>query len=275
MPVLLEDEFGDVVRKARQGLGLSVEELARATGIEPEALVSMEGYRRAPTRAESDALARRLGLAAEPLWAIAGGRYAPAVSAWPAGLEIVTFTFAPMNSHGYLVRHKASGACFLVDPGGDARGILTAVEAQGGTLSAVLLTHGHADHVGALEAVLRRAQAPVVAHPREWSGPGLRPVEGDAELSFGDCTVRVLHTPGHTEGGLSFVLDGAAFVGDTLFAGSLGGPLRGSGWYERLLESGRRLVSLPGKTVLLPGHGPATTAALERENNPFLARGGA
>ena len=274
MPVL-EDEFGDIIRKARQGMGLSVEQLARETGIDPEALSSMESYQRAPSRAESDALARRLGLGAGALWAIAEGQYEPSVPAWPGSVEIVTFTFPPINSHGYLARHKPSGATFLVDPGGDAGEILAALEAHGGSLSAVLVTHGHSDHVGAIDAVLRRTRAPVVAHPREWSGPGLRPVEGDAELSFGGCRVRVLHTPGHTEGGLTFLLDGAAFVGDTLFAGSLGGPLRGPGWYAKLLESGRRLVSLPGETVLLPGHGPATTAALERVNNPFLARGGA
>lgn len=274
MPVL-EDEFGDVIRKARQGLGLSVEELAREAGIGPEELSSMEGYRRAPSREESDRLARCLGLGAGPLWAIAEGRYAPAVPAWPASLEIVTFTFAPMNSHGYLIRHKPSGASFLVDPGGDAGAIAAAIEARGGSLTAVLVTHGHGDHVGAMDAVLRRIGAPVVAHPREWRGPGLRPVEGDTELTFSGCAVQILHTPGHTEGGLTFLLDGAAFVGDTLFAGSLGGPLRGAGWYGKLLESGRRLVSLPDETVLLPGHGPATTAALEREHNPFLARGGA
>lgn len=273
MPIL-EDEFGDVIRKARQGLGLALEQLAGELRFEPEELAAMEAYRRLPSREEAAALARRLSLDPEALWAIAEGRYVPPVPAWPRELEIDAFTFPPINSHGYLVFHRPSGAVFLVDPGGQPEAILEALSRRGGRLSAILITHGHGDHVGALEAVLERVQAPVVAHPREWCGRGLQPVAGDTVLAFGGCAVEVLFTPGHTEGGLTFHFEeGAAFVGDTLFAGSLGGPLRGPGWYGKLLASGRRVVSLPEDTVLLPGHGPATTAGFERENNPFLARG--
>lgn len=269
----LEDEFGDILRKAREGLGLSVEQLAMATGIESQALSAMERYQRHPHQDEATALARRLGLGADALWAIAQGRYTPRVPRWPQELEIVTFTFPAMSSNGYLVHHVPSGASFLVDPGGEPGAILEAIEASGRGLAAVLLTHGHADHVGALDAVLAKARVPVVAHPREWRGPQLRAVEGDAELTLGGCTLRALFTPGHTEGGLSFYLAGVAFVGDTLFAGSLGRALRGAEWYAHLLASARRLVELPDETLLLPGHGPATTAGQERANNPFLARG--
>lgn len=272
MPAL-EDEFGDILRKAREGAGLTVEQLAAATGIESEALLAMERYQREPSRDETTALADRLSLDAEALWTIAEGRYAPRISRWPQELEILTFAFPAMNSNGYLARHTPTGATFLVDPGGEPEAILEALEERDWSLSAILLTHGHADHLAGLDEVLGRVQVPVVAHPREWSGPGHRPVEGDAELTFGGSTVEVLFTPGHTEGGLTFCFSGVAFVGDTLFAGSLGRALRGQEWYPRLLASARRLVELPSETLLLPGHGPPTTAGEERANNPFLAKG--
>lgn len=267
---LLEDEFGDIVRKAREGLGLTLAEAARRAGISPERLRAFESYQAAPRREESDALAGVLGLAGAPLWRIAAGEYAPDAGS-PRECEVIPFTFEPMASHGYLIHVAETGDTFLVDPGGPPDGVFAALEERGWELRAVLITHGHSDHVGGLERVLRAFPVPVYAHPSEYNGEQLLPVTASAELTAGATRLRVLYTPGHTPGGLTFVLAGVAAVGDTLFAGSLGRAYRGPESYDRLLASARLILSLPDETLLLPGHGPVTTVGLEKRHNPFVA----
>lgn len=271
----LEDEFGDVVRKAREGLGLSPEETARRSGVSPERLAALESYQASPTREESDALARSLGLGREALWRIAAGEYRPVAGPGAPGCEVVTFTFEPVGSHGYLIHVEESGDTLLVDPGGSPGAILALLGERGWRLTAVLITHGHSDHVAGLRSLLQEEPVPVYGHPAEYPAgcepSPLVPVTGPAELAVGGVTVRALYTPGHTPHGLSFVVGGVAAVGDTLFAGSLGRAHRGPENYDRLLASARLILSLPDETLLLPGHGPLTTVGMEKRNNPYLA----
>jgi len=282
----LEDAFGDVVRKAREGLGLDVADVARLAGVNPERLAALESYQALPNKEESDALARVLKLAREPLWQIARGAYVPVVDpSGPAGgavgreamspdgtgCEVVSFTFQPMGSHGYLIHVRDSGDTFLVDPGGPPDEMLETAAERDWRLTAVLITHGHSDHVAGLERVLEAGPVPVYAHPAECKAQALVPVTGPAQLVIGRSHVRVLFTPGHTVGGLTFVIKGVAAVGDTLFAGSLGRALRGPEYYDRLLASARLILSLPDETLLLPGHGPLTSVGLEKRHNPFVA----
>lgn len=267
----LEDEFGDVVRKAREGLGLSLEEAARRAGMNPGRLAAFEAYQEAPSREESDALARLLGLGREALWRMAKDEYRPEVDLDGLDCDIVSFTFEPMGSHGYLIHLKETGATLLVDPGGSPGPVLAALRERGWTLAAVLVTHGHSDHVAGLAGVLEALEVPVYAHPSECRAAGLVPVTGPAELAVGGARVRVLYTPGHTPHGLTFVAGGVAAVGDTLFAGSLGRAHRGPEYYDQLLASARLILSLPDETVLLPGHGPPTTVGQEKRGNPFVA----
>lgn len=267
----LEDEFGDIVRKAREGKGLSPEEAARASGISPGRLRALESYEGPPTRAESDALSRVLELEPEALWRIATGEYRPSVQGEQPDLEIHTFTFQPVGSHGYLLHYRPSGDTLLVDPGGDPEAILAALDARGWRMTAVLITHGHSDHVAGLEGVLHSVDVPVYAHPGECPHPKLVPVTESGDLVIGMTPVQVIHAPGHTANGLAFYVGGACAVGDTLFAGSLGRALRGPAYYGQLLTSARRILELPPETWLLPGHGPATTVDQERRANPFLA----
>jgi len=279
--VQLEDEFGDIIRKARTGLGLPLEEAARRAGLDAPRLAELESYAQAPDRSVSDALSQALGLGAEQLWAIAAGRYAPGAVSAPAGLQVRTFTFTAMNANGYVAAGPG-GEAFIVDPGGDGDRLLEAVQAEGWRLTAVLITHTHADHVADLEKVCRDRRVPVFVSPEGLGAlpPGIG-AEGAADgriLRLGEgLAIRVMATPGHSPDGLCFVVEpeeggaGCAFVGDTLFAGSLGGPHRGSEGYARLLASARRIMELPPETVLFPGHGPPTRVADERRWNPFLA----
>jgi len=192
---------------------------------------------------------------------------------------VAGFATGPLQARCYLLAAAADGPCVVVDPGEDARAPLDAALAQHRlTPVALLATHGHPDHVGSaaeLSAVygvrlhLHPADADLAGCPSVPLNPGTH--------SFAGLDVEVLHTPGHTPGSVVFSLVTAeggrlALTGDTIFAGSVG---RSAGDHAELEESLQRLMTaLPDETVLLPGHGQATTIGLERAVNPFLAGAG-
>jgi hydroxyacylglutathione hydrolase len=177
-------------------------------------------------------------------------------------------------SNTYLVADGPGGTAVMIDAGGPVAPLLERIEADGLTLSHVLLTHRHHDHVAELGAVRERhPDAEVVAHRLEEVdgttgklGPGQR-------VRAGDLEIEAIHTPGHTEGMLSFLVNGTeVFTGDTLFKGSVGG-VRGGGptGYTDLRESIMdRLMKLDPDVRIHPGHTDPTTVADEWEHNPFI-----
>ena len=176
-------------------------------------------------------------------------------------------------SNTYLVAAAPGSDAFLVDAGGPVAPLVAKADELDLTVTHVLLTHHHHDHVAELGEVLERwPDAKVLAHPEE-RVPGttgdLRP---DDELEIGAVTVRALHTPGHTAGMLSLVVDGNVFTGDTLFKGSVGGVRApGSTSYEDLRRSIMEvLLALPPETTIRPGHTDPTTVADELESNRFV-----
>ena len=179
-------------------------------------------------------------------------------------------------SNTYLVAAGPGGDGFLVDAGGPVRPLLERAERDGINVTHVLLTHHHHDHVAELAAVTTRfPDAEVLIHPQErelvdGATGDLNP--GD-ELSIGGLGVRALHTPGHTRGMLSLLVDGAeVFTGDTLFKNSVGGVRApGHTTYEDLKRSIMDvLLELPPETTIRPGHMDPTTVAEEREGNAFV-----
>jgi hydroxyacylglutathione hydrolase len=198
----------------------------------------------------------------------------------------------PLEENCWLLHDEASGQVVVVDPGDEADRILEAVEATGGTLVAIWLTHAHFDHIGAV-AALKRAHpdVPVHLHPADlplwrmsgaaaarWGVPFEPPVgdpdvslaEGDA-LWLGAHQFAVQHVPGHAPGHVMFVGDGLMFGGDLLFAGSIGRtdlPLSDPAAMQRSLG---RAAQLPDDTAVFPGHGPTTSIGRERVTNPFLS----
>lgn len=199
----------------------------------------------------------------------------------------------PLEANCYIAAASAPGPALVIDPGGDGEGISAALRELRLSPEAIVLTHGHADHVGAAEALRRASGAPVLVHRSDaalldgsaasFFLPGLRlkPIEadrhfGDGEIiAGGGLSLKVIHTPGHSPGSVCLhcaaVSPGILFTGDTLFAGGVGRTDFPGGSYEALMASIReRLLPLPDATVVCPGHGPASTIGEERRGNPFL-----
>lgn len=206
-------------------------------------------------------------------------------------LRVTVMEVGPLAENAYIVAHRASGKAAVVDPGEDAEEILGQLAAEGLSLDKILLTHGHFDHVGGVRLLKERTGAMVYIHadevdrmlgaPRQAAIFGLgvsRPpapdvLVGEADVvPLGDQEFRVLHTPGHTPGHVTFVSGRLAFVGDLIFAGSVGRTDLPGGSHEALLRSVRtKIFTLPDDTTLLPGHGPTTTVGEEKRSNPFFA----
>jgi hydroxyacylglutathione hydrolase len=202
------------------------------------------------------------------------------------------FPVGPVQANCYLFGDDVAGELFVIDPGDEPERILAAVRRHGGRVAAIVNTHGHFDHVMAVEAVRRATGAPFWIHEAEREllaeGPArAKEIFGvevppspapdrwlkDGELlRVGSLGLTVRHTPGHSPGGVCLLGDGLAFVGDTLFAGSIGRTDLPGASMDVLLESiARVLLPLPDDTICYPGHGPETTIGEERRSNPFVA----
>lgn len=178
-------------------------------------------------------------------------------------------------SNSYLVGDRAGGHAVIVDTGGPVRPILEAIETHELTVTHVLCTHHHADHVQHNADYARRFDAPVCGGQAEVDLFGGLDVElrHEDELVTGGLHVRALHTPGHTKGMLAFLVnEEQVFTGDTLFRGSVGGTRgAGHGTFEELRRSVMDiLMALPPPTVVRPGHTDPTVIGEEWERNPFI-----
>lgn len=206
--------------------------------------------------------------------------------------DVDLLTLGPFQSNCYIVRPAGDGPTVVIDPGDEAESVLARVE--GDEVAAILLTHAHLDHIGAVAEVARETGAPVYLHAADRflydaaaehgrmfgvrvetpPPPDVELHEGD-ELRFGQLAWTVRHTPGHSPGHVVFVGEGMAFVGDCVFAGSIGRTDLPGGDMPTLLSSIRtKILTLPGDTVLYPGHMGPTTVSREAQGNPFLVSGG-
>jgi hydroxyacylglutathione hydrolase len=201
----------------------------------------------------------------------------------------------PLGSIGtncWLVRAAGDTPdAVVIDPGADAPAIRDALAGLGATCAAILLTHSHYDHLGALAELAEATGAPVwlpageldvFRRPNDFYGAfglSLRGYDGEATLVSGGETIEaaglelaVTAVPGHSPGHVAYHVDGALFSGDVLFAGSVGRTDLPFGDWDTLLDSIRRLTdAYPPETVVHPGHGPSTTLGAELARNPFLA----
>ena len=210
-----------------------------------------------------------------------------------SSLDVRMFTVGPVQENCYIVRRKDDPTAVIVDPGDDAEQLLTAVERLGiESVEAILVTHTHFDHIGAVAPVAKATNAPVYCPELEtqvlanimayvpW--PGFGPFEsyqadhtvaGGETLELAGLSFDVVFTPGHSPGHVTYALpeDEAMFSGDVLFQGSVGRvDLPGGDWPTLLASIENLIGAYPAETTVYPGHMGVTTLGRERATNPFL-----
>lgn len=194
-------------------------------------------------------------------------------------LQIKTLTLGQYETNCYILYSEASSDCIVIDPGYEPERVLEAVKSLNKHLQAILLTHGHFDHVGGVREIFAQTDCDIYLCPADCAMPEQMTAgplcytcsyqEGDV-LSLAGLTLRVLQTPGHTPGSVCLLCDGNLFSGDTLFAGSCGRTDLPSGSWNDLQTSLSRLKALEGSFTVYPGHGEATTLDAEKRYNPYL-----
>jgi len=276
--VPLEDEFVDIIKKARTGQGFSVGDVALMAGLPSGNFTALERGVCPPDRMEVQALAEALGLRPGPLEQIAIEKWEPVTQQPLAWVETIQGSISGYSVQGYVVHDD--GEAVLIDTGYNAPAMIDALSTRHLRLMGICLTHGHADHADGIDQILKFREVPVYLGTEDvdllsWRPPvaQLKTPENGQMITVGRLSIQCLATPGHTPGGICYRVDAESqrvcFVGDTLFAGSIGRS-NPSTLYQTHLHSVRtQVLGLPLDYRLLPGHGPATTVREELDHNPF------
>ncbi len=194
-------------------------------------------------------------------------------------LQIHTLPLGDYQTNCYILHQEGNRDCLVIDPGYEPEIILSYLSEKGLTIQAILLTHGHFDHVGAVRELAAQTDCRVYLNPKDLAMPPMLTAgplyytnsygEGD-QLDIAGISLQVLETPGHTPGSVCLITDNNLFSGDTLFCGSCGRTDLPCGDHRAMTESLKRLAALREDYTVYPGHGSNTTLAWEQKTNPYL-----
>ena len=199
------------------------------------------------------------------------------------------FTVGPMEANCYILYNPDKREGLIIDPGAEGSHLIKFIKQEKISINYIINTHGHPDHIGANRKIKEHTNAPILIHqydapmlaksgsvlsfifPLESSSPAADTFIKDGDLiECAGMKLKVLHTPGHTPGGISLLIDDSIFTGDTLFSGSIGRSDLPGGSQEVLLNSIKKILSLDENLIIYPGHGPSTTVRQELHSNPFI-----
>ena len=270
MSIPLEDNASDIVGKAQRGLGIPDSQLAARSGLHAEKVRKI--HRGDVDDEIIERAAPVLGLNTGALRKLLRGEWVPESLGEISGLRQFNTTYHDMTVNAYLVWDPTTREAVVFDTGADCSGILKCVEQERLRVKMILLTHAHPDHVADLSRLQKTTGAPTYVSELELVN-GVEGVSEGKKFRVGSLEIESRLTWGHSAGGMTYVVIGLsrplAIVGDSLFAASMGG---GNVSYEDALRNNReKILTLPGETIVCPGHGPLTTVGKEKRENPFFA----
>ena len=266
----LEDNAGDIIGKAQRGLGFSDSDLAKSAGLDAVQVKKMrDGEFDEPSVRK---IAPPLQLDPDALSKLAAGEWMPEEIPEPAGLAIFNTRFGDMTVNAYLAWDPATREAIAFDTGADCTEMLRRAAREDLQIKFIMLTHAHPDHVADLERMRSETGAIIYISEHE-SARGAETIAEGERFRAGALQIEARLTSGHSAGGLTYVVNGLArpiaIVGDSIFAASMGG---GAVSYEDAIQNNlEKILTLPDETILCPGHGPLTTVAKEKRENPFFA----
>ncbi|CAN5572262.1 hypothetical protein BH18VER1_BH18VER1_07500 [soil metagenome] len=269
-PIPLEDTAADIIGKAQRGLRISDSQLAEKSGA------TADEIRRLRDGDFSEETLRRvapvLQLDADSVIQLVRGMWEPETIDDIDGLAQFNTEYDDMTVNAYLVWDPKTRKAIAFDTGADSSEMLRRVAVDDLAVMLILLTHSHPDHIADLSRLSSGTGAPIFISTLE----PLRDVQTISEgevWNVGSLRIEALLTSGHSAGGITYVVRGlarpVAIVGDSLFAGSMGG---GAVSYEDAVRNNlQKILTLPDETIVCPGHGPLTTVGKEKRENPFFA----
>jgi hydroxyacylglutathione hydrolase len=270
MKIPLEDLFEDIVGKAQRGLQMSDQDLGHQAHLGQEELRALKKGSGTPTGVPG--LANALGLGPVALSESHSSSWYPSDVPEIGGAKQFNTPLMEMTVNAYLVWDPETKEAAIFDTGADASELLAFLEASSLTARYLFLTHTHHDHVADLGAIVKRIR-PEIFSPELERLPETKIIREGDQFRLGKLRIEAKLTNGHSPGGTSYVVHGlqntVAVVGDSLFAGSMGGAP--NDYQKALRNNSEKLLTLPGDTLVCPGHGPLTTVENERAHNPFFA----
>ncbi len=271
----LEDNVGDIIRKARQGMNVAEDAAAKSAGLSAADYAQLEASGQAAAKPNFEALATLIGLNGKRLEKIAAG-WLPAATDLGVWRELrqITSDARGMLVHCYLVWDEVTREAALFDTGTDAAAIFKHIDENQLTLKHLFITHSHWDHIEVMGAIRERFPK-IRIHSGSKNAPVEQRIRANDFIQVGSLRVSNRATPGHAEDGVTYVVGNfpedapfVAMVGDAIFAGSMGGA---KDHFALAREKVReQILTLPPDTLLCSGHGPLTTVAQEKASNPFF-----